>query len=72
MFKLYVSQAMNNIDMSTKCLISRSHYMFINCLSCWGLEGVMAELEVKRLPSQWVQFELAFPAMFVGTKYLCF
>lgn len=47
----YVSQVMNRTDMSTKRVMSCSHYRVITGLSCQEAEGRVVELQATRLPS---------------------
>lgn len=39
------------IDIYTKCVISHSYYMFMNWLSCRGVNESVVELQARRLPS---------------------
>lgn len=48
------------IDISAKYVISRSHYMFMARLSYLEVKGTVVELQVRRLPSQGLQFETEF------------
>lgn len=48
------------IDISAKYVISRSHYMFMARLSYLEVNGTVVELQVRRLPSQGLQFETEF------------
>lgn len=38
--------------MITKCVISLSDYMFMSLVSCHKAEGIVEELQARRLPSQ--------------------
>lgn len=63
-------QLRTHLNVSTKCVISCSHYMIMTWLPYCEVEGMVVETQERRLPSQWPQFRTVFQHVQVWNNWI--